>query len=267
MLKSHRPLRVAVLCSHRAPGLLYLLNQSPDRGASYEIVGCITSQASFDEAVRVERRGVPVQPHPLREFYAAHGASDCRDMTLRAAYDTATLALVERWLPDLILLDGYLHLVTAPLLQRFRDRALNLHFSDLTLRTRSGAPRHPGIHAVRDALAGGCPETRATVHLVNAEADAGPSIVRSWPFPVSPLVEDLRTQSAEGAFKAYAFAHEHWMMRTAAGPLIAAALRLVATGAIDLTTLAERGNDAQPPWLLERHGFLLAPEVELVEAR
>jgi phosphoribosylglycinamide formyltransferase-1 len=267
MLKSHRPLRVAVLCSHRAPGLMYLLNQSPDRGASYEIVGCVTSQATFDEAVRVERRGVPVQPHLLREFYAAHGASNCRDMVLRAAYDTETLALVEPWLPDVILLDGYLHLVTAPLLQRFRDRVINLHFSDLTLRTGGGAPRHPGIRAVRNALAAGCPETRATVHLVNAEVDAGPPIVRSWPFPVSPLVEDLRTQSGESAFKAYAFAHEQWMMRTAAGPLIAAALRLIATGAVDLGTRAESGADVQSPWLLERHGFLLAPELDLVEAR
>ena len=246
---------------------MYLLNRSPDRGASYEIVGCVTSGATFDEAVRVERRGVPVQSHLLRQFYAAHGASDCRDMTLRAAYDIETVALVEPWLPDLILLDGYLHLVTAPLLQRFRDRVVNLHFSDLTLRTGSGTPRHPGIRAVRDALAAGCLETRATVHLVNAEADAGPPIVRSWAFPVSPLVEDLRTQSGEAALEAYAFAHQQWMMRTAAGPLIAAALRLVATGAVDLHALAERGPDVQSPWLLERHGFLLAPEVDLVEAR
>ena len=246
---------------------MYLLNQSPDRGASYEIVGCVTDQATFDEAVRVERRGVPVQPHVMQAFYAAHGASDCRDMALRAAYDAETLALVEPWLPDLILLDGYLRLVTGPLLQRFRNRVVNLHFSDLTLRSRSGAPRHPGIRAVRDALAAGCPETRATVHLVNAEPDAGPPIVRSWGFPVSPLIEELRTLSGEGALKAYAFAHEQWMMRTAAGPLIAAALRLIATGAVDLDTLAESGAEAQTPWLLERHGFLLAAEVELVEAR
>ena len=246
---------------------MYLLNQSPDRGASYEIVGCVTDEATFDEAVRVERRGVPVQPHVVRDFYAAHGAGDCRDMTLRAAFDAETLALIEPWLPDLILLDGYLHLVTPTVLRRFPNRVVNLHFSDLTLRTGTGAPRYPGIRAVRDALAAGCLETRATVHLVNAEPDAGPPLVRSWPFPVSPLIEELRTQSSDAPFKAYAFAHEQWMMRTAAGPLIAAALRLIATGAIDLDAVAEGAADAQSPWHLERHGFLLAPEVELVGAR
>ena len=80
-------------------------------------------------------------------------------------------------------------------------------------------------------------------------------------------VEELRTLSGDAAFKAYAFAHEQWMMRTVAGPLIAAALRLIATGAVDLDTLAEDGVDLQSPWLLERHGFLLAPEADLVEAR
>jgi folate-dependent phosphoribosylglycinamide formyltransferase PurN len=267
MLKPHRPLRVAVLCSHRAPGLIYLLNQSPDRGASYEIVGCVTDEPTFDEAVRVERRGIPVLSHDLRAFYAARGCSDCRDLDVRAAFDAETLTIVEPWMPDLLVLDGYLHLVTAPLLERFRNRVVNLHFSDLALRTPAGRPRFPGIHAVRDTLTAGRAETRATVHLVDAEPDAGPPIVRSWPFPVSPLVEELRTQSGNAAFKAYAFAHEQWMMRTASGPLIAAVLRLVAAGAVDLDALAASEAYAHSPWLLDRHGFLLAPEVELVEAR
>src|SRR5689334_24187279 len=158
MLKPHRPLRVAVLCSHRAPGLLYLLNQSPDRGVAYEIVGCVTNQETFAEEVRVERRGIPTRSHSIAAFYDAHGARDRRDMELRAAYDAETLKILEPWFPDAILLDGYLHLVTAPILERFRHRVLNLHFSDLTLRQRDGAPRYPGIRAVRDALYAGCPE-------------------------------------------------------------------------------------------------------------
>jgi folate-dependent phosphoribosylglycinamide formyltransferase PurN len=262
MLTPHRPLRVAVLCSHRAPGLLYLLNQSPERGASFEIVCCLTTERTFEEEVRVERRGVPVCLHPMAAYYAAAGMESRADLALRAAYDARTLQIVERYLPDVLLLDGYLFLVTAPILERFRNRVLNLHFSDLTLRTATGAPRFPGIRAVRNALAAGAHETRATVHLVDALPDAGPPIVRSWPFPVSPLIEDLRTACAEHVFNAYAFAHEQWMMRTAAGPLVASALRLVSNGAVDLDALAD-ASEPDTPWLLERHGFLLAPEVEL----
>ena len=267
MLIRHRPLRIAVLCSHRAPGLVYLLNQAPDRGAAYEIVGCITNQTTFEEEVRVERRGIPIASLPIRAFYAARGARDCRDMTLRVAYDIELLARLEPWFPDIILLDGYLHLVTAPLLERFRHRVLNLHFSDLTLRTSTGAPRYPGIRAVRDALAAGCSETRATVHLVDARADGGPPIIRSRPFAVSPLVDELRTQSDDRAFRAYAFAHEQWMLRTVSGPLLAAAFGLVSNGAVDLDAAAIGDASESATWLLERGGVLTAPEFAFADSR
>jgi|SRR6266487_1105483 len=256
------PLRVAVLCSQRAPGLMHLLNSSPDRGAAFEIVCCVTSEGTFAEGARVERRGIPTLSHPITDFCEARGTSIYRDIAVRQEYDRGTLALIEPFLPDLVLLDGYLYLVTAVLLRRFPNRILNLHFSDLTLRTIQGAPRFPGLRAVRDALAAGCRETRATVHLVNEVPDGGAPIVRSWPFPVSPLVEELRTMGADDVFKAYGFAHQEWMMRTASGPLVSAALRLIAAGAIDLDTLASGGAHAETPWVLDRQGCLTAAALE-----
>jgi folate-dependent phosphoribosylglycinamide formyltransferase PurN len=260
MLTPHHPLRVVVLCSHRAPGLLYLLNQSPDRGFVFEIVCCVTTEPTFAEEVRVERRGIPTLSHPIDDFYARRGA-DIRDLDVRAEYDRRTLKMIEPFLADVILLDGYLYLVTTPLLECFRHRVLNLHFADLTLRTPAGAPQFPGIRAVHHALAAGQGETRATVHLVDEAVDAGPPIVRSWPFPVSPLVADLRTTDALDTFKAYAYAHEQWMQRTASGPLMAAALRLISGGAVDLDAIAA-GDGVVTPWLLERNEHLRAPTLE-----
>jgi len=259
MLNIHRPFRVAVLCSRQAPGLLHLLNRTPARGVAFEIVCCVTSEPTFAEEVRVERRGIPTLCHSIAAFCDAHGASLYHDLHARADYDRETLRLVEPFLPDLVLLDGYLYLVTPALLARFRNRVLNLHFADLTLRTIDGRPRFPGLRAVRDALADGRRETRATVHLVNDKPDDGPSIVRSWPFPVSPLVEELRSQCADDIFKAYAFAHEQWMMRTASGPVMAAAFELIAAGAVDLDDLASSQTAA--PWTLDRSGCLVTPEV------
>jgi phosphoribosylglycinamide formyltransferase-1 len=262
MLKPHRPLRVAVLCSHRAPGLLYLLNRAPERGSAFEIVCCVTSSHTFAEEVRVERRGVPTFPHPIQAFYAARGAAVCHDPAIRAEYDAQTLRLVEPYFPDILLLDGYLFMITAPLLKAFPRRAINLHFADLTRRLPDGRPQFPGIRAVRDALAAGCADTRATVHVVNAEPDDGPPIVCSWPFPVSPLVAELATMNAADVIKAYVYAHQQWMMRTASGPLIAAALQLIASGAVDLDALSAAGHDASSPWRLDRDGSLLAPDRE-----
>jgi folate-dependent phosphoribosylglycinamide formyltransferase PurN len=238
---------------------MYLLNQCPDRGVTYEIVACLTSEYTFAEEVRVERRGIPALSHPIEPFYEARGAAVYRDMHVRADYDAATVKRLEPLFPDLLVLDGYLYLITRPLLKAFGPRIMNLHFSDLTLRLPDGRPQFPGLYAVRDAIAAGRPETRATVHVVDEEPDAGPPIVRSSSFPVSPLVADLRSQGAPDVLKAYVYAHQQWMMRTVSGPLLAAALRLIATGAVDLNGLAV--GDVSEPWLLDGHE-LVAPEVQ-----
>ena len=249
---------MAVLCSRRAPGLLHLLNGDGERGRAYEIVCCMTSETTFAEEVGVERRGVPTVSHPIRDFYLARGASVYRDAALRAEFDARTLELLRPYSPDLLLLDGYLYLLTDPMLSAFPSRILNLHFSDLTLRLPDGRPRFPGIRSVRDALAAGCAETRATVHLVNEEADAGPPLVRSWPLPVSPMAAEACASHAVDLFKAYAFAQQQWMFRAIAGPLWAAALRLVSAGSVDLEALASRVPHTVVPWDLDRRGVIHA---------
>src|SRR5204862_1493419 len=134
MLNIHRPLRAAVLCSHRAPGLLYLLNRSPDRGVTFEIVCVVTSEPTFEEEVRVERRGIPAIARPMRIFFETRHASVFQDAELRRAYDRETVAAIEPYLPDFVLLDGYRYLLTPEFLAAYSARVVNLHFSDLTLR-------------------------------------------------------------------------------------------------------------------------------------
>ena len=246
---------------------MYLLNRSPDRGAAFEIVCVVTSEDTFDEEVRVERRGIPVIVHPIAPFHGARGAPTLGDERVRREYDGKTLERLDPYFADLILLDGYVYLVTAPLLRAFPNRIINLHFSDLTLRGGDGGPRFPGIRAVRDAMAAGCPETRATVHLVNDRADEGAPIVLSWPFAVSRAGGELRTLGASQIFRAYSYAHQQWMTRTVSGPLVNAALRLVATGAVDLADLAGLARGVTRPWLLCEDGKLVAPHLEPAGAR
>jgi phosphoribosylglycinamide formyltransferase-1 len=257
-----KPLRAAVLCSRRAPGLLYLLSADADRGRTFEIVCCVTSDLTFAEEVRVERRGVPTLPHSIAAFYEARKAPIGRAPEVRAAYDAETVAMLKPFMPDIILTAGYLYLLSAPMLAAYRHRILNLHFADLTLRTPAGAPGFPGIRAVRDALTAGCAETRATVHLVDAAADAGPPLVRSWAFPVSPMVDEAQAWTATDMLRAYAFAHEQWMMRSCAGPMWSAALRLVTGRRVDLDGVAARHREDVAPWELSRCGALMAPLTE-----
>jgi len=256
MLTTRAPLRVAVLCSRRAPGLAHLLTLPAGAERAFDIVSVITSEPACADADVVRAHGVPLQTHDIREYYAARSSNVYRDVATRRAYDRDTLALLEPSAPDVVLLDGYLYLLTSPMLEAYRNRMLNLHFSDLTLRRPDHGPVYPGIRAVRDALADGRTETRATVHVVNDEPDGGAPLVRSWAFPVSPMVARARAWKATDMLKAYTFAHQEWMIRESSGPLLASALSLVATGAVDLDLIAGVSPGGVVPWLLDERGRL-----------
>ena len=78
---------------------------------------------------------------------------------------------------ELVVLAGYMHLLTKPFLDRFPGRIVNVHPSLL--------PEFPGAHAVDDALAAGVTETGVTVHLVDEGLDTGP-VLRQEALPVEP---------------------------------------------------------------------------------
>ena len=99
-------------------------------------------------------------------------------------------ATMANWLQEhgvrLVVCAGYMHLLTAPFLQRFPGRILNVHPSLL--------PDFPGARAIADALAAGVETTGVTVHLVDEGLDTGP-VIRQEPVPVEPsetLVERIR---------------------------------------------------------------------------
>jgi folate-dependent phosphoribosylglycinamide formyltransferase PurN len=222
-----RPLRVAVLCSERAPGLVHLLNHDQRRGSEYEIVCCLTSGETFAEEVRVERRGVPCLAHSVHQFCRTHGAA-LDDLETRVAFDRAMLQQLAPYTADLLLLDGYFLLLTDPVLEQFDGRILDLHPSDITLRNAFGGPRYPGLHAVRDAFLAGESETRASAHVVGPRLDDGPVLLRSWSFPVPPVAAWARQRGALDVLRAAAWVHHEWMLREAWGPMLTRTLELAA---------------------------------------
>ena len=78
---------------------------------------------------------------------------------------------------DLVVLAGYMHLLTPVFLARFRDRIVNVHPSLL--------PRFPGARAIADALAAGVDTTGVTVHYVDEGLDTG-AVIRQEPVAVEP---------------------------------------------------------------------------------
>jgi len=214
--------RVAVLSSRRCPGLESLLS-GHGRG-EFDLAGCIVSDGGLADRRGLEAARVPVRDHPIRSFYAGRPLSD---LALRREYDRGTLAILDAWRPDLVLLSSYLYLLTAPMLEAFPDRIVNVHGSDLARTGPDGRSLYAGLTAVRDAIRAGEPQTRATAHVVTERLDEGPILLRSRPFPVAPLVADLRRRGLAHAVNAYAFAHQEWMLETAWGPLLTGAVALM----------------------------------------
>jgi len=219
MLTFQRRLNVGVLCSRRASGLLHLLDHDRRRGAAYEIACCVTSEEDFAEQARVEHRGVPVIAHPFAPFRQARHAA-FGDMAARAEYDAETAAILRRRNVDVVLLAGYLLILTSPMLDAFAGRIINVHHSDLFQRTPEGHVRYPGLRAVRDAIRAGETETRATAHIVTEHLDEGPVLVQSPAYPVPPVAAWARERQDWDVLKAVEWAHQEWMLRDAWGPLL-----------------------------------------------
>lgn len=228
---SHEP-RVAVLSTTRAPGLEYLLERR-------QLVAFVATDPDNRDLARVADAGVPAAVRDIRGFYTAAGLPR-RDLALRRAFDHQTAVLLADRCPDLVITCGYLHILTAPLLEAYPGRILNVHDSDV--------PSYPGLHATRDAVIAGECSTRSVVHVVTAGVDAGPVLVRSWAFPVHPLVDDARRWGALDILKAYAYAQREWMMRAAWGPLMDEAIRCWAAGAAPHALTLPQPAPAEVAW-------------------
>jgi folate-dependent phosphoribosylglycinamide formyltransferase PurN len=254
------PLRVAILCSSRAPGLRDLLERDPARGRAYEIVCVLTSEPTFEEYAIATRQRVAVASHSIAAFYGGRPRSIGHDLEMRRAYDRSTVDRLRGHAPDLVLFDGYLYIATDILLDAFPRRILNLHFGDLTVRHADGRPVFAGKRSVRDAIVAGEKETASTLHLVNDVPDGGAPIVLSWPHAVSPLATYARQSHADDMLKAYIHAHQEWMIRGSAGRVLMAGLHLIAGRAVDLDRLSEQNPAKVLPWVVDDRGRLSPPE-------
>lgn len=95
----------------------------------------------------------------------------------REQFDAALQTSIDRYAPDLIVLAGFMRILTAPFVDHYRGRMINIHPSLL--------PSFPGLATHRQALAAGVKFHGATVHFVTPELDHGPIIAQAA-VPVHP---------------------------------------------------------------------------------
>jgi phosphoribosylglycinamide formyltransferase-1 len=122
-------------------------------------------------AVEANKRDAPA----LSRATCATAAFELADFEDRSARDAAMADWLEKQGVRLVVLAGYMHLLTPGFLERFPDAVVNVHPSLL--------PEFPGAHAVEEQLAAGIAESGASVHLVDEGVDSGP-VLRQERVPV-----------------------------------------------------------------------------------
>ncbi|MGK5071247.1 phosphoribosylglycinamide formyltransferase [Janthinobacterium sp. AD80] len=114
-------------------------------------------------------------------FAAEHGIATAivanKDYASREQFDAALQAVIDGFAPDLVVLAGFMRILTPPFVEHYAGRMLNIHPSLL--------PLFPGMATHRQALEAGVTEHGATVHFVTAELDHGPAVA-SATVPVLP---------------------------------------------------------------------------------
>jgi phosphoribosylglycinamide formyltransferase-1 len=161
--KRATPLRIAVLASGRGSNLQAIIDGIEAQQVDAHLVAVISNKQDAVALERARKHGVPdifVDPKPFA------GRSDGRD-----AYDRALLEVLEKRDVELVLLAGYMKIVTGVLVNAFANRMMNIHPSLL--------PSFPGLDVQRKAIEWGCKLAGCTVHFVTEGVDEGPIILQA----------------------------------------------------------------------------------------
>lgn len=124
-----------------------------------EIRAVISNKADAFGLERARRAGI------------ATAVLDHREFADRDSYDEALMKLIDSYRPGLVILAGFMRILTPALVRHYAGRMFNIHPSLL--------PRHRGLHTHERALESGDTEHGATVHFVTEELDGGPAIIQA----------------------------------------------------------------------------------------
>lgn len=151
------PLSVVVLISGGGTNLQALIDTAPRRG--FRIAGVISNRPAVKGLARAAAAGIATRVVD----HTAHPD--------RAGFDAALAAAIDAFAPDLVVLAGFMRILTPAFVDRYRGRMINIHPSLL--------PAFQGLHTHRRALEAGVAEHGASVHFVTAELDGGPVIAQA----------------------------------------------------------------------------------------
>ncbi|WP_110182834.1 phosphoribosylglycinamide formyltransferase [Nocardioides solisilvae] len=172
------PARLVVLVSGAGTNLQALLDACEDPAYGARVVGVGSDRPGVEGLARAERHGVPTFVKQLGQF-------DTRDH-----WDLAMRRAVAGFEPDLVVLAGFMKLVSEEFLAEFPGRVVNTH--------PALSPSFPGTRGPADALEHGVKVTGATLFVVDGGVDTGPIVAQV----AVPVADDDDVDSLHERIKA-----------------------------------------------------------------
>lgn len=152
-------LPIVVLISGRGSNMLAIANAARAGSLDVEVKAVISDQPQAAGLARAAELRIPTR------------ALRARDFPDRASFDAALGDLIASFEPGLLVLAGYMRILSTEFVQRFGGRMLNIHPSLL--------PKYPGLKTHERVLAAQEREHGVTVHFVTAELDGGPAVIQA----------------------------------------------------------------------------------------
>ena len=151
--------KIVILISGRGSNMQAIIRAAQNEKWPAEIVAVISSRADAEGCRFAEAQGIPVAVVPHAEY------------ATREYFDAALQEKIDGFAPDLIVLAGFMRILTAAFVSRYTGRMLNIHPSLL--------PSFVGLATHRQALDAGVKLHGATVHFVTPELDHGPIVAQA----------------------------------------------------------------------------------------
>jgi len=151
--------RLVVLISGSGSNLQAIIDACSDGTLPCEIGCVISNRADAMGLERARQAGIPA--HCVR-----HG-----EFATREAFDAALQACIDEYAPELVVLAGFMRILTPGFVRHYTGRLLNIHPSLL--------PKYPGLNTHQRAIEAADSEHGATVHFVTEDLDGGPAVVQA----------------------------------------------------------------------------------------
>lgn len=163
---SHPKARTVILISGRGSNMMSLVEASQNGQCHIDVVAVISNRPNAGGLAFAQDKGIK---------------TDCLDHTQfegREAFDASLIEMIDQHQPDLVILAGFMRILTPEFTRHYAGRMLNIHPSLL--------PKYTGLNTHARALESGDAEHGASVHFVTEELDGGPVVLQS----VVPILDN-----------------------------------------------------------------------------